>query len=48
MNFKKKEKKEKGLGLKNIKERTELFGGTLTVTSALDKGTVIFASWPLE
>jgi PAS domain S-box-containing protein len=39
---------EKGFGLKNIKERTELFGGTLTVLSASNKGTVIKASWPIE
>jgi len=39
---------EKGLGLKNIKERTELFGGTLAVISASEKGTVIRASWPIE
>ncbi|MGD9244687.1 MAG: PAS domain-containing sensor histidine kinase [Desulfobacterales bacterium] len=39
---------EKGFGLKNIKERTELFGGTLTVISASNKGTVIRASWPIE
>jgi PAS domain S-box-containing protein len=39
---------EKGFGLKNIKERTELFGGTLTVISASNKGTVIRASWSIE
>jgi len=39
---------EKGFGLKNIKERTELFGGTLTVISTPEKGTVIRASWPIE
>lgn len=38
----------KGFGLKNIKERTELFGGTLTVISAPEKGTLIRASWPIE
>jgi len=43
-----KEISEKGFGLKNIKERTELFGGTLTVISASNKGTVIRASWPIE
>ena len=46
--FQKRETQEKGFGLKNIKERTELFGGTLTVTSAPEKGTVIRASWQLE
>jgi len=39
---------EKGFGLKNIKERTELFGGTLKVMSSPNKGTVIRASWPIE
>lgn len=39
---------EKGFGLKNIKERTELFGGTLTIVSDSEKGTVIRASWPIE
>jgi signal transduction histidine kinase len=39
---------KKGFGLKNIKERTELFGGKLTVISASNKGTVIRASWPIE
>jgi len=46
--FQKREAQEKGFGLKNIKERTELFGGTLTVTSAPEKGAVIRASWLIE
>ncbi|MCJ7540109.1 MAG: PAS domain S-box protein [Desulfobacterales bacterium] len=46
--FQKRETQEKGFGLKNIKERTELFGGTLAVISAPEKGTVIRASWQLE
>lgn len=43
-----KETSEKSFGLKNIKERTELFGGRLTVISTLGKGNVIRASWPIE
>jgi PAS domain S-box-containing protein len=39
---------DKGFGLRNIKERTELFGGTLTVISAPEKGTVIRASWAID
>ncbi len=44
----KKETRERGFGLKNIKERTELFGGTLTVRSKPGRGTIIKASWQLD
>ena len=43
-----KESCERNFGLDNIKERTELFGGTLTIISAPKKGTVIRALWQLE
>ncbi|MEA1947698.1 MAG: PAS domain S-box protein [Thermodesulfobacteriota bacterium] len=43
-----KESCERNFGLDNIKERTELFGGTLTIMSAPKKGTVIRALWQLE
>jgi PAS domain S-box-containing protein len=36
-----------GLGLENMKERTELYGGKLDLVSAVGKGTKVFASWPL-
>ncbi len=36
-----------GLGLLNIKARTELSGGNLGVESAKGKGTTIRASWPI-
>jgi signal transduction histidine kinase len=35
-----------GLGLMSMKERAELSGGMLKITSQLDKGTSIIASWP--
>jgi PAS domain S-box-containing protein len=38
----------KGLGLSTMKERTELSGGEYRLESAPGKGTVLFASWPLE
>lgn len=38
---------ERNFGLDNIKERTELFGGNLTIISAPEKGTVIRALWQL-
>ena len=34
-----------GFGLTSMKERTELSGGTFTITSAVGKGTQIRASW---
>jgi PAS domain S-box-containing protein len=36
-----------GLGLKNMRERTELSGGSFVIESTLGKGTTIRASWPL-
>jgi PAS domain S-box-containing protein len=38
----------RGLGLSTMKERTELSGGEYRLESAPGKGTVLFASWPLE
>lgn len=43
-----KETHEKGFGLNNIKERTELFGGSLTIISELGRGTIIKAVWQLD
>ena len=37
-----------GLGLRSIRERTELSGGLFEVESAKGKGTTIRASWPLS
>jgi len=37
---------EKGLGLQSIRERTELFGGSIDINSKKGKGTTIFANWP--
>jgi PAS domain S-box-containing protein len=39
---------DRGLGLSNIKERTELFGGSLAVASKPGKGTSIKATWQLQ
>jgi PAS domain S-box-containing protein len=36
-----------GLGLTNMRERTELSGGTFEIESTLGKGTTIRASWPI-
>ena len=36
-----------GLGLLNLKARTELSGGTFGVESAKGRGTTVRASWPL-
>lgn len=35
------------LGLENMRERTELFGGALDIDSPCGRGTRIVASWPL-
>jgi signal transduction histidine kinase len=43
-----KETHERGFGLNNIKERTELFGGSLTIISELRRGTIIKAVWQLD
>ncbi len=39
---------EKGFGITSMKERTELSGGIFTIKSALEKGTFVQASWPLD
>lgn len=39
---------EGGYGLTTMRERTELFGGTLLLESAPGEGTRIYARWPLE
>jgi PAS domain S-box-containing protein len=36
-----------GLGLTNMRERTDLSGGTFEIESTLGKGTTIRASWPI-
>ncbi len=36
-----------GLGLKNMRERAELSGGSLVIESTEGKGTIIRASWPM-
>jgi len=36
------------MGLTNMKERSELSGGTFSMTSSKGKGTVIRASWPCD
>jgi len=38
---------DRGWGLLNMRERTELSGGTFDITAAEGKGTTIRASWPL-
>ena len=37
-----------GMGLDDMKERTELSGGSFTIRSKRDEGTVVEASWPLS
>jgi len=37
----------RGLGLKNMRERAELAGGSLVIESIEGKGTTIRASWPI-
>jgi len=36
-----------GFGLKSMKERTELSGGSFEIESTRGKGTIIRASWPI-
>jgi signal transduction histidine kinase len=38
---------KRGLGLQTIRERTELFNGSLDIKSERGKGTTIRAKWPL-
>lgn len=37
----------KHMGISNMRDRTELFGGSLIVRSGSEQGTVVKASWPL-
>ena len=39
---------ERGLGLQTIRERTELFNGSIDIQSKREKGTTIRANWPLQ
>jgi PAS domain S-box-containing protein len=39
---------ERGLGLQSIRERTELFGGSIDIGSKRGKGTTICANWPCQ
>jgi PAS domain S-box-containing protein len=39
---------KRGLGLQTIRERTELFNGSLDIKSNREKGTTIRAKWPLQ
>jgi signal transduction histidine kinase len=38
---------KRGIGLSSMKERAELSGGSFDIESAIGKGTIIRASWPL-
>jgi signal transduction histidine kinase len=42
------ENTKKGLGLSSMMERTELSGGSFTIESTEERGTIIRASWPLD
>jgi PAS domain S-box-containing protein len=39
---------EHGLGLQSMRERTELFGGSIDIRSKAGKGTTICANWPCQ
>lgn len=39
---------QNGIGLKNIKDRIELIGGKFSITSALNKGTIVKLTLPHE
>ena len=39
---------KRGLGLQTIRERTELFNGSLDIKSKRGKGTTLRAKWPLQ
>ena len=39
---------ERGLGLQSMRERTELFGGSIDIRSKRGKGTTICADWPCQ
>ena len=38
---------QKGFGLSSMKERTEILGGTFSITSSKGAGTQLHASWPI-
>jgi signal transduction histidine kinase len=38
----------RGMGLQSIRERTELFGGSVQIISKREKGTTICADWPCK
>lgn len=38
---------QRGMGLAGMKERTELSGGSFTIHSSREAGTVVTASWPI-
>jgi signal transduction histidine kinase len=42
------ESSRKGMGLGNMRERTELSGGSFSIESGKESGTVIRALWPIE
>jgi signal transduction histidine kinase len=42
------ESSRKGLGLGNMRERAELSGGSFSIKSGKESGTVIRATWPIE
>ena len=37
-----------GMGIDGMRERTELLGGSFTIRSKREEGTVVKASWPLS
>jgi signal transduction histidine kinase len=41
-------KKRKGLGLIGMRERAALVGGALEIESAKNKGTTVYAKFPLR
>jgi signal transduction histidine kinase len=41
------EKTRRGLGLTSMRERTELSGGSFSIQSSNEKGTIIRAAWPI-
>jgi signal transduction histidine kinase len=42
------EKTRRGLGLTSMRERTELSGGSFSIKSSNERGTIIRASWPVH
>jgi signal transduction histidine kinase len=39
---------DRGLGLQSIRQRTELFGGSIDIKSKKGKETTICANWPCQ